>query len=146
MMNSVVQWATILSPIIAVAIAALTCWLNARDVKKQVKSVKELSRQTIDNTKKEVESIKGLAKLQIEATIKQVEIEMEKYYLLAEQARQEAKDIDDINMSQLSYHVDFRKKMMQKHNEGKPQRDFQLYNGFIQRLDEIKNHLMEIKL
>ena len=146
MMNTIVQWATILSPIIAVAIAAFTCWLNARDVKRQVKSVKELSQQTINNTTKEVESIKRLAKLQIEASIRQVELEIEKYRLLAEQARQEAKGVDDINNSGLSYMADYRIKMMQKQKEEKPQRDFQLYNGFIQRLGEIKSHLKGIKL
>lgn len=146
MMNTFVQWATILSPIFAVAIAAFTCWLNARDVKRQVKSVRELSQQTINNTTKEVESIKRLAKLQIEASIRQVELEIEKYRLLAEQAKQEAKGVDDINNSGLSYMADYRIKMMQKQKEEKPQRDFLLYNGFIQRLGEIKSHLNEIKL
>ena len=146
MMNTIVQWATIPSPIFAVAIAAFTCWLNARDVKRQIKSVRELSQQTIDNTTKEVESIKGLARLQIEASIRQVELEIEKYGLLAEQARHEAKNVNDINMSQLSYLGDYRSIMTQKNKEERPQRDFQLYNGFIQRLGEIKSHLKGIKL
>ena len=146
MRESFVQWATILSPIIAVAVAVITCWLNTRDVKKQIESVKKLSQQTIDNTTKEVESIKRLAKLQIETSINQVELEIEKYRLLAKQAKQEEKDIDDINNSGLSYSEGFRSSMIQKHKEGKPQRDFQLYNGFIQRLDDIRNRLMEIKL
>ena len=145
MMNTFVQWATIVSPIIAVAIAALTCWLNARDVKKQVESVKELSQQTIDNTLKEVESIRKLAKLQIEASINQVELEIQKYRLLAEQARQDAKGIDDINNSGLAFSEDFRNGMIKKHIEEKPQRDFQLYEGFIQRLDVISKRLKEIK-
>ena len=145
MMNNFVQWATILSPIIAVAIAALTCWLNARDVKRQIESVKELSQQTIDNTTKEVDSIRKLAKLQIEASVNQVELEIQKYRLLAEQARQDADGIDDINNSGLAYSEDFRNGMIRKHMEGKPQRDFQLYEGFIQRLNVISNHLKEIK-
>ena len=145
MMNNFVQWATILSPIIAVAIAALTCWLNARDVKRQIESVKELSQQTIDNTTKEVESIRKLAKLQIEASVNQVELEIQKYRLLAEQARQDAEGIDDINNSGLAYSVDFRNGMMRKHMEEKPQRDFQLYEAFIRRLDEISKRLREIK-
>ncbi len=145
MMNNFVQWATIVSPIIAVAIAALTCWLNARDVKRQIESVKELSQQTIDNTTKEVESIRKLAKLQIEASVNQVELEIQKYRLLAEQARQDADGIDDINNSGLAYSEDFRNGMIRKHMEGKPQRDFQLYEGFIQRLNVISKHLKEIK-
>ena len=145
MMNNFVQWATILSPIIAVAIAALTCWLNARDVKRHIESVKELSQQTIDNTTKEVESIRKLAKLQIEASVNQVELEIQKFRLLAEQARQDADGIDDINNSGLSHYEDFRNGMLRKHKEEKPQRDFQLYEGFILRLDEISKHLREIK-
>jgi len=145
MMNNFVQWATIVSPIIAVAIAALTCWLNARDVKRQIESVKELSQQTIENTTKEVESIRKLAKLQIEASVNQVELEIQKYRLLAEQARQDADGIDDINNSGLAYSEDFRNGMIRKHMEGKPQRDFQLYEGFIQRLNVISKHLKEIK-
>lgn len=145
MMNNFVQWATIVSPIIAVAIAALTCWLNARDVKRQIESVKELSQQTIDNTTKEVESIRKLAKLQIEASVNQVELEIQKYRLLAAQARQDADGIDDINNSGLAYSEDFRNGMIRKHMEEKPQRDFQLYEGFIQKLNVISKRLKEIK-
>ena len=144
MMNNFVQWATIVSPIIAVAIAALTCWLNARDVKKQVESVKGLSQQTIANTLKEVESIRKLAKLQIEASVNQVELEIQKYNLLAEQARQEAKGIDAINNSGLAYSEEYRNSMIKKHMAEKYQREFQLYEEFIQRLDVIRKHLMEI--
>lgn len=145
MMNNFVQWATILSPIIAVAIAALTCWLNARDVKRQIESVKKLSQQTIDNTTKEIESIRKLAKLQIEASVNQVELEIQKFRLLAEQARQDADGIDDINNSGLAYSVVFRNAMIKKHMEEKPQRDFQLYEGFIQKLNAISKRLKEIK-
>ena len=145
MMNNFVQWATIVSPIIAVAIAALTCWLNARDVKRQIESVKELSQQTIDNTTKEVESIRKLAKLQIEASVNPVELEIQKYRLLAEQARQDAEGIDDINNSGLASVVDYRNAMIKKHMEEKPQRDFQLYEGFIQKLAVISKRLKEIK-
>lgn len=145
MMNNFVQWATIVSPIIAVAIAALTCWFNARDVKRQIESVKELTQQTIDNTMKEIESIRKLEKLQIEASVNQVDLEIQKYRLLAQQARQEAKGIDDINNMGLAYSEDFRNGMIKKHMEEKPQRDFQLYEGFIQRLDVISKRLKEIK-
>ena len=144
-MNTFVQWATIVSPIIAVAIAALTCWLNARDVKRQIESVKELSQQTIDNTTKEVKSIRKLAELQIEASVNQVELEIQKYRLLAEQARQDAEGIDDINNSGLASVVDYRNAMIKKHMEEKPQRDFQLYEGFIQKLAVISKRLKEIK-
>ena len=135
---TIVQWATILSPIISVIIAVFVTWANSRDVKKQIEAVKELSRQTIDNTSKEVESIKLLSKLQIEASIKQVELEIEKYQLLARQAQQEVEGIESVNKSGLSYNVAFREKAMRQLTEEKPQRDLRLYAEFIQRLGSIK--------
>ena len=98
----------------------------------------------IANTLKEVESIRKLAKLQIEASVNQVELEIQKYNLLAEQARQEAKGIDAINNSGLAYSEEYRNSMIKKHMAEKYQREFQLYEEFIQRLDVIRKHLMEI--
>lgn len=143
---TIVQWATILSPVISVIIAVFVSWANSRDVKKQIEAVKELSRQTIDNTTKEVESIKQLSKLQIEASIKQIELEIEKYQLLARQAQQEARGVESVNKSWLSYNVAFREEAMRQFMEEKPQRDLRLYAEFIQRLNSIKTGLERIQL
>ena len=116
---TIVQWATILSPVISVIIAVVVSWINSRDVKKQIEAVKELSRQTIDNTSKEVESIKLLSKLQIEASIKQVELEIEKYQLLARQSKQEVEGIESINTSVLAYQPIFRENAMNQLKEEK---------------------------
>ena len=72
-------------------------------------------------------------------------MEIQKYRLLAEQARQDAEGIDDINNSGLASVVDYRNAMIKKHMEEKPQRDFQLYEGFIQKLAVISKRLKEIK-
>ena len=143
---TIVQWATILSPVISVIIAVFVSWANSRDVKKQIEAVKELSRQTIDNTTKEVESIKQLSKLQIEASIKQIELEIEKYQLLARQAQQEARSVESVNKSGLSYNVAFREEAMRQFMEEKPQRDLRLYAEFIQRLNSIKTGLERTQL
>ena len=143
---TIVQWATILSPVISVIIAVFVSWANSLDVKKQIEAVKELSRQTIDNTTKEVESIKQLSKLQIEASIKQIELEIEKYQLLARQAQQEARDVESVNKSGLSYNVAFREEAMRQFMEEKPQRDLRLYAEFIQRLNSIKTGLERTQL
>lgn len=143
---TIVQWATILSPIISVIIAVFVTWANSRDVKKQIEAVKELSRQTIDNTSKEVESIKQLSKLQIETSIKQVELEIEKYQLLARQAQQEVDGIESINTSVLAYQPAFRENAMSQLKEEKPQRDLRLYSEFIQRLNSIKTGLEQTQL
>ena len=143
---TIVQWATILSPVISVIIAVVVSWINSRDVKKQIEAVKELSRQTIDNTSKEVESIKQLSKLQIEASIKQVELEIEKYQLLARQAQQEVERIESINTSGLSYLPAFRENAMSQFKEERPHRDLKLYSEFIQRLNSIKTGLERTQL
>lgn len=143
---TIVQWATILSPIISVVVALFVSWVNSRDVKKQIEAVKELSRQTIDNTSKEVESIKQLSKLQIESSIKQVELEIEKYQLLARQAQQEVEGIESINTSVLAYQPTFRENAMNQLKEERPQRDLRLYSEFIQRLNSIKTGLKQTQL
>ena len=143
---TIVQWATILSPVISVIIAVFVSWVNSRDVKKQIGAVKELSCQTIDNTSKEVESIKLLSKLQIEASIKQVELEIEKYQLLARQAQQEVEGIESINTSVLAYQPTFCENAMNQLKEERPQRDLRLYSEFIQRLNSIKTGLERTQL
>lgn len=58
-MEYIVQWATILSPIIAVALAWWTVRSSSKDTDKKIAAIEE-------STRKQVESIKELAKTQIE--------------------------------------------------------------------------------
>ena len=122
-MDIIVQWATILSPIIAVLIAWWTVRSSAKDTAKQIKSIKELSR------------------LQIEATIKQVELEIEKNLFLANQAQHEWEEIDHINNSGMASQVQWKEIRMQQFREQKPERDYHLYNKFIEDLKTIKRGL-----
>ena len=61
-MECVVQWATILSPIIAVLLAWLMIWANSKDVAKQIKSFEE-------NTNRQIENIKKVAEIQLDIAI-----------------------------------------------------------------------------
>lgn len=126
-MGIIVQWATILSPIIAVLIAWWTVRSSAKDTAKQIKSIKELSR------------------LQIEATIKQVELEIEKNLLLATQAKQEWEGIQNINSSGLSHICEWKDSVMKQFQEQKPERDYHLYSKFIKDLKDIRKGLEESK-
>ena len=126
-MDIIVQWATILSPIIAVLIAWWTVRSSAKDTAKQIKSIKELSR------------------LQIEATIKQVELEIEKNLLLATQAKQEWEGIQNINSSGLSHICEWKDNVMKQFQEQKPERDYHLYSKFIKDLKDIRKGLEESK-
>lgn len=68
MMNIIVQWVTILSPIIAVGLAWWTSRSSAKDTAKQLAALEE-------STQKQVESMKKLAKTQIELTKIQLKID-----------------------------------------------------------------------
>lgn len=80
-MDIVVQWATILSPIIAVLIAWWTVWSSAKDTAKKIAALEESTKEQIvaleESTKKQVESVKQLAKIQIKTTQTQIGIELE---------------------------------------------------------------------
>lgn len=123
-METVVQWATILSPIIAVLIAWLMIHKSSKD------------------TAKQVESIKTLAKFQIEASIKQVELEITKMQILTTQAKQEWEGVRNINESGLAHIMDWKNGVMRDFQENKPERDYLLYNKFLKNLESIKNGLV----
>lgn len=123
-MGTVVQIATILSPIVAVVLA----WWMMRSSEK--------------DTAKQIESIKKLSQQQIEATVKQVELEIEKNLLLAKQAKEEWEGIKSINNSGMAHMVEAKKIMMERFQEEKPERDYKLYCGFIKNLEQIKQGLM----
>lgn len=138
MIDTIVQWATILSPIIAVVIAILASRSSAKYTAKKIAALEK-------STKKQVESIKALSKRQIEALIKQVELEIEKNQLLANQAKQEWEGVERINNSEVSSQVQWRNIAMRQFQEKKPERDYQLYCKFINDLETIKQGLLDNK-
>lgn len=86
----IVQWATILSPIIAVLIAWWTVWSSAKDTVKKISKFEESTREQIaaleestkkqiaaleEATTKQIESVKELTRIQLELSIMQIEKE-----------------------------------------------------------------------
>lgn len=128
MMDTIVQWATVLSPIIAVLVAVWVVISSKKDTDKQIESIKALSRQQID------------------ATIKQVELEIEKNMFYAKQAKQEWEEIYGINHSGMAHIVEAKKTMMERFHENKPERDYKLYCQFIKDLEGIKQGLASNKI
>ncbi len=133
-MSCIVQWATILSPVIAVIIAIWASRSGAKDTAKQIAALEK-------STTKQVESIKALSKQMIEASIKQVELEIEKNLLLATQAKQEWEGIQNINHGGLAHIAEWKNSVMKDFQEKKPERDYQLYCKFIRELESIKKGL-----
>ena len=89
-MDIVVQWATILSPIIAVLIACWTVWSNSKDTAKKMAALEKSTSEQIaaleesttkqiaaleEATIKQIESVKELTRIQLELSIMQIEKE-----------------------------------------------------------------------
>ena len=131
----IVQWATILSPIIAVIIACWTGWSTSRDASKQIKTMQE-------STQKEVDSMKKLASLQVEILAMQMELEQIKSRLLAKQNAEEKAEISQIlgiNMT------DFRNMAMSDFNAKKSERDQKYLEAYLQQLDKLSNKIYQIR-
>ena len=137
-MAIVVQWATILSPILAVLIAWWMSRSSAKDTAKQIAALEE-------STNKQIESVKALSRQMIESSINHVELEIEKNLLLARQAQQEWEGIDSINNSGMAHMSEWKVLTMQQFQEKKPERDYELYSKFINDLESIKRNLVESK-
>ena len=103
------------------------------------------SRQTSKEATRQIESIKELARIQIDASIKQVELEIERNILMAKQAQQEWKGIENINNSGMAFSGEWKRLVTQQFYQEKPKRDYELYRSFISNLQAIKNNLVTAK-
>ena len=123
-MDAIIQWATILSPIIAVGMAWWTIRSSAKD------------------TAKEVESLRKLANLQVEELALELEIELKKHQVAAEQAAEERADMNAV----ISCNQDvFRKMALERYEANKPNRDAKYLAKYIDELRELNRKLSKIK-
>ena len=133
-MTDIALGASIASPLVAVFIAWWTSISSAKDTAKQIAALEE-------STTKQIESIKELARLQMDASIKQVELEIEKNLFMAKQAQQEMEGIHNINQSSMAHISAWKEGVTRQWDENKPERDYHLYNKFIEDLKTIKRGL-----
>ena len=138
MMEFIVQWATILSPIIAVLIA---WWMSKSSAKATDKKIAALE----DSTNKQVENIKKLAKLQVDIMVKRAELEAGKNLFYAKQAKQEAEGIREIENSGLAHITNYKEEALKAFKEKKPERDYELYCKFIKELEKFQERINELK-
>lgn len=87
-MNTIVQWATILSPIIAVVIAVWASRKSAKDTAKQIAAIEE-------STNKQMESMKRLSLLQLSAAYDSLELSLYEYSLGKENDNLELRALSD---------------------------------------------------
>ena len=126
--------AVIIALIVPIGVAIWTVRSSAKDTAKQIAALEE-------STTKQIESIKELARLQMDASIKQVELEIEKNLFLANQAQQEMEGIRNINQSGMAHISAWKEGVTRQWYENKPERDYHLYNKFIEDLKTIKRGL-----
>ena len=126
--------AIIIALIVPIGVAVWTVRSSAKDTAKQIVALEE-------STTKQIESIKELARLQMDASIKQVELEIEKNLFLANQAQQEMEGIRNINQSGMAHISAWKEGVTRQWYENKPERDYHLYNKFIEDLKTIKRGL-----
>ena len=87
-MDSIVQWATILSPVIAVIIAVWASRQSAKDTAKQIAAIEE-------STKKQMKSMKRLSLLQLSAAYDALEMSLYEYSLGKENDNLELRALSD---------------------------------------------------
>jgi len=126
--------AIIIALIVPIGVAVWTVRSSAKDTAKQIVALEE-------STTKQIESIKELARLQMDASIKQVELEIEKNLFLANQAQQEMEGIRNINQSGMAHISAWKEGVTRQWYENKPERDYHLYNKFINDLKDIRKGL-----
>ena len=138
MMECIVKWATILSPIIAVLIAWWTSKSSAKATDRKIMALE-------DSTNKQVENIKKLAKLQVDIMVKRAELEAGKNLFYAKQAKQEAEGINKILDSATPFTVQLIEKQIIDFQNKKPERDYELYCKLIKELEMFQERINELK-
>lgn len=133
---------SVLLSVVAICIAIYSARKTSKDATRQIESIKDLTKQTIDNTTKQVESIKELAKMQIEALMIQLDVEMTKYGVQAKKANEERSAMNDI--LQIHY-TDFREMEMKKYQAQQPQRDLHYLNILMKELQGVNQRLEQLK-
>ena len=124
MMDTIVQWATILSPIIAVLVAVWVVISSKKD------------------TDKQIESIKALSKLQIEILATEIEMETIKNKTIAQQANQESAELGQIMKNNF---MDFREMALRDYEARKPERNRKYVNAYLQELNRLNEKLVQLK-
>ena len=123
-MDTIVQWATILSPIIAVLVAVWVVISSKKD------------------TDKQIESIKALSKLQIEVLAAEIEMETIKNKIVVQQANQESTELSRImDCNQ----IDIREIAIRNYEARKPERNRKYVNAYLLELNRLNEKLLQLK-
>lgn len=124
MMDTIVQWATILSPIIAVLVAVWVVISSKKD------------------TDKQIESIKALSKLQIEILATQIEMESVRNRIIAQQTEEERMELNKIGSI---FHIQAHELALRDFEEKQPERNLKYTKTYLQELNRLNEKLVQLK-
>lgn len=134
-MDTIVQVATILSPIIAVLLAWWTSRSSAKGTAREIAVMQE-------NTEKEIQRLKELARLQVEAISTTMEMEMTRNRIISQQTLEESRELSRImSNSQMS----IRNISMYDFESRKSACDNKSLNAYLQELNRLNGKLNQIR-
>lgn len=124
------EWSTVATIFLSIVAIVIAIWS---------------SRSTSKAAEKQICEIKNLSALQIDVTIKQLEAEIQKVMSEIKKSDLECKEIDNINKGAIELGPEYRNLMMHKHHASKPKRDLQIYSEYLDKLNDIKIQLKDLK-
>lgn len=135
MMEAIVQWVTILSPIIAVLLAWCAAKSSSKETNKQIAAMQE-------NTEKEIKQLKELATLEVEALSLKLDAELIQKSLIAQQADEERKGLNDVmSINDLT----FQDISLRRFESQQPERNHKYMMAYLQELKKFSQRLNQIK-
>lgn len=135
MMEYIVQWATILSPIIAVGLAWWAVRSSSKDTDKKIAAIKKSS-------EREINQLKELAQLEVEALTLKLDMELIQRQLMAQQAEEERQGMEQImNIP----HLTFQELRKRDFESKQPERNLKYTKAFIQELEKLSERLNALK-
>ena len=146
MMDCIVQWATILSPIIAVGLAWWAVRSSSKDTDRKIAAMNDGTSKQIaamrENAEKEVNQLKELAQLEVEALTLKLDMELIQRQLMAQQAEEERKGMEQImNIP----HLTFQELGKRDFESKQPERNLKYTKAFIQELKKLSERLEGLK-
>lgn len=134
-MEYIVQWATILSPIIAVGLAWWAVRSSSKDTDKKIAAIKKSS-------EREINQLKELAQLEVEALTLKLDMELIQRQLMAQQADEERKRMQQIMSSNRITSQDLG---LREFESKQPERNLKYTKDFIQELKKLSERLNALK-
>ena len=143
MIDVIVQWATILSPIIAVGLAWWTVRSSSKDTAKKIDAIEQ-------STNREIERLKQISRLQIEIPIVQLQKELWDAQQHQQMINNQLSNLEVSNstMYAMAYGHDALQRREEKCQTLKSERSFyferqQAIKKYLSQLEEIKKKMEE---